>query len=322
MNVYCVRANYGLYAERFRNGSYVGIGWLEGVDLSEVADLDEVRDFYEKHNPDVKSNYVRGNHAGQIARFLFDIQAGDYVITPSRETEKLYWGIVGDGGYYFEPEPADGCPYNHRRPVKWEPEAVIRQELSVPLQNTLRALLAVYRIANTRSFFEAIGREDLVPPKERAVQQSMVDVVLDRVLELDDEEFEILVTELLNAMGFDSEHTGKVGDGGVDAIGDLNLSNIARIRLYVQAKRYQKQAKINANTVKALRQNIPAGAQGAFITTAQFPKRALEIATEPGFPRIGTIDGEQLVDLLVERWEALPETIREKLGLRRGLVLP
>ena len=103
--------------------------------------------------------------------------------------------------------------------------------------------------------------------------------------------------------------------------GELDLYGIAKINLYVQVKRYQTKAKIKASTVKALRQNIPSGAQGAFFTTADFQDAALKVAIESGFPRIGTVNGEQLVDLLSEKWDSLPDEIRAKLGLKRGLVL-
>ena len=76
----------------------------------------------------------------------------------------------------------------------------------------------------------------------------------------------------------------------MDATGELNVANMAKIKLFVQAKRYQLGKKIDANTVKALRSNIPAGGQGAFITTADYQKKAFYIALEPGFPRIGLIN--------------------------------
>ena len=48
-------------------------------------------------------------------------------------------------------------------------------------------------------------------------------------------EFEILVEHLLTALGFEgTEVTGKSGDGGVDVIGNLNASNIANVKLFVQ----------------------------------------------------------------------------------------
>jgi restriction system protein len=145
--------------------------------------------------------------------------------------------------------------------------------------------------------------------------------VLDQVLELDDKEFEILVGHLLTALGFEgSEVTGKTGDGGVDATGELNVSNLAKVKVFVQAKRYKLDSKIAASVVKQLRQAIPFGGQGAYITTADFQKSAHDVALEPGFPRIGLVNGRQLVDLLVEHWDDIPQEFQGLLGLRPGLV--
>jgi len=147
-------------------------------------------------------------------------------------------------------------------------------------------------------------------------------VVLEQVLQLDDKEFEILISHLLTALGFEgSEVTGKSGDGGVDAVGELNVFNLAKVKVFVQAKRYKLGTKISVKTVRQLRQAIPRDSQGAFITTADFQKKAGEVALESGFPRIGLINGRQLVDLLVEHWDEIPQEFRERLGLRHGLVL-
>ena len=51
----------------------------------------------------------------------------------------------------------------------------------------------------------------------------------------------------------------------------------------------------NAGIVKAVRQSIPAGGHGAFITTADFQSTASETAQELRFPRIGLANGRQLV---------------------------
>lgn len=59
----------------------------------------------------------------------------------------------------------------------------------------------------------------------------------------------------------------------------------------------------------------------AFITTADYERKAYDVATELGFPRIGLINGRQLVDLLVEHWRDIPEEFQSKLGLKIGLVL-
>ena len=57
------------------------------------------------------------------------------------------------------------------------------------------------------------------------------------------------------------------------------------------------------------------------ITTSGFDSKAKEAALEPGFAPIGLIDGQQLVDLLVEHWNAAPLVpFHDQLGLKSGLV--
>lgn len=175
----------------------------------------------------------------------------------------------------------------------------------------------MFAVSNRDEFLVAIGRPAARTPEPYDPYRA----VPERVLELDDKEFEILVGHLLTALGFDAEVIGRTGDGGVDAVGELNVSNLARIKVFVQAKRYRLGARISANTVKQLRQAIPYQGQGAFITTAEFQARAADIALEPGFPRIGLINGRQFVDLLVEHWNDIPPEFRERLGLKPGLVL-
>lgn len=321
MKVWVVRAEFGKHADAFRDGGYVAIDYS----VSEPYPVGEGRDafveVYKKHNPSSTSNIVIGQQVGQITRFCEDIEAGDYVITPSESNDVLYYGKVLDEQYRFEAEPADSCPYRHRRNVKWSKKTVSRSTFSVPFQNTIRSSLTVFGVSQAAEFLTSIDAAGYEPP-EAAPAYNHYESVLEQILTLDAQEFEILVSHLLTAVGFEeSEVTGKTGDGGVDATGILNVFNLAKVRVYVQAKRYKVGAKISATVVKQLRMAIPSGGQGAFITTADFQRKAYNVATEVGFPRIGLINGRQLVDLLVEHWADIPEDFQSKLGLKIGLVL-
>lgn len=320
IELYCVRAEFGTYTQHFLDGGYVAIGWLPENDLAQITSRDELYPLYKYEYPEDTSNVVIGQQVGQIARFLLEIKAGDYVITPAQNTEFIYYGIVQEDAYYFAND-TDGCPYLHRKKVKWHKQPIQRSQFSVPFQNTIRSSLTVFYISHKKNFFTTIGKPQLVPESDQKLEFDYYTSILNRILELDDKEFEILITHILNALGFEgSEHTGKVGDGGVDATGELNVANMAKIKLFVQAKRYKLGSRISANVVKALRANIPSGGQGAFITTADFQKKAKEIAIESGFPRIGLIDGEQLVDILAEHWSDIPNDFKDKLELKTGLI--
>lgn len=320
--LYCVRAEFGKYTEHFLKGNYIAIGWLSDNDLSRIADRDELYPLYKSANPSDTSNIVIGQQVGQIARFLLEIKAGDFVITPAANTEYIYYGIVEPDPSYFYSNSEDGCPFKHRRKIKWSKTPVQRSAFSVPFQNTIRSSLTVFSISHKKNFFEIINRKDLLPEKELIVEYDYYTTVLDRILDLDAKEFEILITHLLTALGFESsEHKGGVGDGGVDATGELNVSNLAKVKVFVQVKRYKREAKIDAKTVKALRQSIPNGGQGAFIATCDFQSTAEHVALEPGFPRIGLVNGNQLVDILVEHWGDIPDEFQKRLGLKLGLVI-
>lgn len=319
-NVWVVRAEFGTYTKNFVNGGYAAVDYDIGESLANAKTREEIAALYRKYNPTVTSNVVVGQQVGQIARLLLEAQVGDYIITPALDTEYLQYGVVANKGYWFEANPTDGCPYRHRIGVDWTADTLSRSSFSVPFQNTIRSSLTVFGVSQQDEFLEAIGQADPNKPKAHAAFDAY-ETVLERVLELDASEFEMLVGYLLTALGFEeSQVTGKTGDGGVDATGILNVANLAKVKIFVQAKRYKRGSKINANVVKQLRTAIPSGGQGAFITTADFQSSAAEVANEVGFPRIGLINGKHLVDLLVEHWNDIPEEFQAKLGLRIGLI--
>lgn len=203
--------------------------------------------------------------------------------------------------------------------MTWADERLRRGDFSVPFQNTMRATLTVFSVSQREEFLAAIGAAT-PDSKKVAVGYDPYRSVLERVLELDAREFEFLVSYVLEALGFErSEVTGRPGDGGVDVTGELNVAGLARMRVFVQAKRYKLGTRISAKDVKQLRQAVPSNGQGAFITTAEFQPGAAEIALEPHFPRIGLINGRQFVDLLAEHWADIPQDFRNKLQLKPGL---
>jgi predicted Mrr-cat superfamily restriction endonuclease len=320
INIWCVRAEYGTYTQHFIKGGYVAIAWIPSTDLSNISSRDELYPLYKTEYPDDTSNIVIGQQVGQIARFLLEMQVGDYVITPAIDTEFIYYGRIAPNPSYEFADGSDGCPFKHRRHVEWVEKPIKRSVFSVPFQNTIRSSLTVFFVSQRDEFLVTIGRNDLVTASPFKAYDPY-QVVLEQILQLDAKEFEILVGHLLTALGFEgSEVTGKTGDGGVDATGELNAANLAKVKVFVQAKRYKLGSKISANTVKHLRQAIPIGGQGAFITTADFQSTASDIAVEAGFPRIGLINGRQLVDILVEHWIDIPAEFQERLGLKPGLV--
>lgn len=314
-NVFCVRAEFGKYTSAFLDGGYVGIGWLPQHNLKDINDEKSLRELYIHAHPS-DSPVSIGQNVGQIARFLFEIKPGDIVVTPMFENEKLAIGKV-TSEYYYEPDKV--CPFPHRKPMEWYKEPVLRSALSIPLQNTLRSSLTVYHVSRGDELARAAG----FPVAETKISHTKADLytqVLERILELSPDEFEILVTDLLASIGFEAQHIGRQGDGGIDVKGVLKVYGFASIDLYVQVKRYNLGVKIGPNVIKQFRGSVPEQSQAAFVATCGYNKKAHEEALKPGFKRVGLIDGRQLVDILVEHYENISEELRGKLRLRKALI--
>lgn len=112
--------------------------------------------------------------------------------------------------------------------------------------------------------------------------------------------FEHLVKQLLEAMNYQNvEVTAPSNDKGIDVVADIELG-ITSVREVVQAKR-QKQ-NVQRTVLDALRGSLYRfqAVRGTIITTANFSKGAKDVAFEPGAPPITLIDGDKLIDLLIE----------------------
>lgn len=122
-----------------------------------------------------------------------------------------------------------------------------------------------------------------------------------RLLDMPPDRFETLIGELLRALGFDEdtiEVTSYGGDGGIDVRGVLNAAGITKINAAVQAKRWK--SNIQAPAIQALRGSLTVHQHGIFITTSKFSKGAIAEAEAPGKAPISLIDGQRLVELLIE----------------------
>ena len=120
------------------------------------------------------------------------------------------------------------------------------------------------------------------------------------LLEMDAFKFEELVKLLLEEMGYDNvATTSPTNDKGVDVVGTIELG-ISAVREVIQAKRHK--GTINRPVLDQLRGSLHRfnAVRGTIITTGRFSKGVEEAAFERGAAPITLIDGEKLLDLLIE----------------------
>lgn len=136
----------------------------------------------------------------------------------------------------------------------------------------------------------------LAKKQEASVRESMRELLL----EMDCFAFEHLVKRLLEEMDYQNvEVTTRSGDGGVDVVADIELG-ITSVREVVQAKRHRRT--IQRKDLDALRGSLYRfnAVRGTIISTSRFSKGTEEAAFAGGAAPITLIDGDKLIDLLIE----------------------
>ncbi|MHB1072790.1 MAG: restriction endonuclease [Gemmatimonadaceae bacterium] len=137
---------------------------------------------------------------------------------------------------------------------------------------------------------------DLVQAQRVAVRQAL----RDSLAEMAPYAFEQLVGRLLEAMGYtEVAVTAPAGDRGVDVVGRIALG-ITEVREVVQVKRLQ--GNVQRPVLDGLRGSLHrfGAVKGTIISLGGFAKGAQAAAFEAGAAPITLIDGEKLLDLLVE----------------------
>lgn len=167
--------------------------------------------------------------------------------------------------------------------------------------------------ARTRGTNESDQTES-VPTTERTPQETLelsyqslratlAQELLDRVKQSSPRFFEILVVDLLVAMGYGGSRRdagqaiGRSGDSGIDGI--IKEDKLGLDVIYIQAKRWEET--VSRPTVQAFAGSLEGhrARKGVLITTSQFSSQAKDYV-ERIEKKIILIDGEQLTQLMID----------------------
>ena len=302
------------YVPQARRGNFIAIGWNELPDLKAWAQREgqdqkrlweEFRVFYKLRYPS-DTLIQSGIQASQVWSFVIGMKPGDIVLVREPPKGKLHVAQVA-GAYQFLAAPEDGCEYRHRRQVEWIREDVDRAALPEGLKTSLRSLLTIFNLDKHRYAIEELMGV--------VTGDDLVEVVLRRMAGLGPAQFEDFAGHLLGLAGFSASVTQTVGDKGVDIIGTLSAAGLAEITLNVQVKRIR--SNVGIPEILQLRGTLGPDEHAAFVTLAGFTKQAIAEAQAPGRKGIMLIDGEMLVDMILEHYDELSEEYKELLKLEK-----
>ena len=134
------------------------------------------------------------------------------------------------------------------------------------------------------------------------VNASLADELLQQVMTLTPQQFEVLVVQLLVAMGYGGTvkdagaALGKSGDNGIDGL--IKQDPLGLDKVYLQAKQWT--GNVGSQEVRNFSGSLTChkASKGVLITTAGFSNSALDTARQIG--NIILIDGGQLARLMIE----------------------
>lgn len=329
MNAYFVRAVYGQLTESFRINKIAAIGWFDEEEISNASDWNVIAEMYRKKFP-TDNTSRSGQNIGQIYRFYNDIKIGDIVLTTDIHGSILVGTVLSKP--YFKNDNA--CEFKHRIDVDWKESLLNRKLLSIPAQNTIRSSLTVFKVSQVAEIAKLANIElplssELNYQKKISHEEGdIIEVIRQRLLELDDSEFEIFVSYIMQSLGFDAtQKHGKSGDGGIDFEGVLDVLGIASVKLQIQVKRYSTAA-IKETDIRNFRGALKKDHQGTFITLSDFNKKAIESASDPTKEPINLINGRKLIEIFIEQFDKVISLIKaeenqalfEKLSFRKIII--
>lgn len=167
------------------------------------------------------------------------------------------------------------------------------------LYSATQAGLAYLQRAGDEDSVGGEGQQEvwaLIRKQESTVRESLLELLL----EMDPIALEHLIKRLLEEMDYQNVTvTARSGDGGVDVVADIELG-ITSVREVVQVKRHRRA--IQRKDLDALRGSLYRfnAVRGTIVTTARFAKGTQEAAFATGAAPITLIDGDKLVDMLIE----------------------
>jgi restriction system protein len=139
----------------------------------------------------------------------------------------------------------------------------------------------------------------------KTIQSELVDELLEVIRAGSAKFFEVLVVDLMLAMGYGgwSKDSGKAtqynADGGIDGI--INEDPLGLETIYLQAKRYSEGNTVGRPDIQAFSGalDMQRARKGVFITTSKFSRDALDYVQRIE-KKIVLIDGQQLAEMMIK----------------------
>jgi restriction system protein len=323
---------WGIHAGRdgdadplFLTRKVVALGWDEMGDLRSLAPTREAfKDRYALTFPAAAAEKPRqvSTSGGQLFRFVYEMRTGDYVVYPSKRSKQIHLGrIVGD----YVHDAAGDANYPQRRPVEWL-KTIPRTHFSQGALYEIGSALSVFVVKNYADEFWAAIQGAQQPPVVPVAKDASVAEITQDVEETTRDfvrkalaqhtkghPFAHFVGNLLETMGYRTRVSPEGPDGGIDIIAHRDKLGFEPPIIKVQCK--STEGSIGDPVLTQLYGKVGQSEFGLFVTLGYFTQQATQFGRSRTNLRL--IDGDELVALVLEHYEALDSKFKSLIPLRR-----
>jgi restriction system protein len=307
-NMWMVRAGEDAFLiDDFRKKNFVSIGWNELGDVSGIKRRDEIKKLVEEINYYSKKSQVN-IAAGQISRFLFDFEKGDYAVTYD-PTNRVY--LVGEiqSDYEYNEKISE---YYHVRKVKWLGE-VKRDKLSTKTKNSLGAISTIFQIKDRarKEILDLLeGKEQIKDEiseeiEEEILKEDMVsrahELIKDKIMELDWEQMQQLVAGILRAIGYKTRIVPKGPDRGKDIEASPDGLMLKEPIILAQVK-HREYTQMGATEIRNFQSTLRGTKKGLYVSTGGFTKEA-KYEAERSNEQLTLVDADRIVELIIQNYD-------------------
>jgi len=321
---------WGIHAGRlgdadslFLKKKVIAIGWDEMGDVTPIGgDREALKAKIAETYPNAKPGAIPV-HAGQLFRFINEMQAGDLVVYPSKIDRQIHIGKIGSAHRY---DASLNTEYPNVRTVEWLGEYP-RTRFSQGALYEIGSALTLFQVKNyADEFTAALAGEAPTSPdtdEETAaivaneIEATTRDYVLKRLArEAKGYPLEHFVAHLLEAMGYKTRVTPVGTDAGIDIIAHKDDLGFEPPIIKVQVK--STEGSVGDPIASALYGKVDNGEFGLLVTLGTFTNQAKSFARNKSNLRL--IDGDELVDLIFEYYESFDSKYKGLLPLKQVYV--
>lgn len=332
MTLWLVRA--GQYGERedfALNNNLAVIGWDNLPDLSKLQDRNELSALLAEEYPDEKPK-TRMNWESQIWPFVKEMKKGDLVALPLKHRSIVVFGRVKDE-YKYQPHNQSG--FKHTRPIEWDKE-VPRNGIDQDILYSLGAAMTICRIQrhDAENRIKAIlqGKplsvENLIDLEIATDDENQPDIeqyARDQISKAITRNFKghklsHLTAAILQTQGYKVKISPEGPDGGVDIIAGKGPLGFESPRLIVQVK--SSDSPVSVNVFRELSGVMDTfNAESGLIVAWGGYRGVVEKEASRQYFKIRLWDADDLVQMIQDNYDDLPEDIQSELPLKRIWIL-